>query len=70
MTEADYAESWAWVHFLLQTTPERRQFLQRYMQSLRKDQALDPLSAQLTRAEDDCERKLVEHLSGLDQRLR
>ena len=24
MTQADYAESWAWVHFLLETTPERR----------------------------------------------
>ena len=27
MTQIDYAESWAWVHFLLETTPQRRQLL-------------------------------------------
>jgi hypothetical protein len=70
MTQADYAESWAWVHFLLETTPERRQLLQRQLQALRKDQALDPLSVQVNRAEPDCERKLIEYVAGLGKGLR
>ncbi len=31
MTQQDYAECWAWVHFLLHTTSERRALLQQYL---------------------------------------
>ena len=35
MTQDDYAESWAWAHWLLETDPRRRALLQQYLQALR-----------------------------------
>lgn len=34
LSQRDYAESWAWVHFLLHSTPESRQVLLDYLQTL------------------------------------
>lgn len=36
MQRADYQESWAWVHYLLQGTPDGPQLLTEYLQSLNK----------------------------------
>jgi hypothetical protein len=47
MTQRDYAESWAWVHFLLETTPERRRLLHAYLDELRDNGSAPPLSARL-----------------------
>jgi len=44
MTQLDYAEAWAWVYFLLQTEPARRELLQQYIATLRKDPNPPPLS--------------------------
>jgi len=35
LSQRDYAECWAWVHFMLNSTPEARSVLLTYMQSLR-----------------------------------
>ncbi len=35
MTETDYAESWAWVHWMLETEPIRRTLLQEYLAEVR-----------------------------------
>ena len=35
MTQADYQESWAWVHFMLHSSPETREVLLGYLQELR-----------------------------------
>lgn len=34
LSQRDYAESWAWIHFLLHSTPESRQVLLDYLQTL------------------------------------
>ena len=70
MNQADYAESWAWVHFLLETTPERLQFMRHYLQRLVRAEEMEPLSNQLRQLHLDYERKLVEHLTALNQSLR
>lgn len=65
MNQIDYAEAWTWVHFLLETTPERRQLLHAYLQSLRQDEVVGPLSPRLREMHLDYERKLVDYLTGL-----
>jgi hypothetical protein len=66
MNQLDYAEAWAWVHFLLETTPERQQVLRAHLQALRPEGAPEPLSARLRTVHLDYERKLVEHLAWLE----
>jgi len=47
MTADDYAESWAWVHFLLHSRPEHAELLRAYLIELRRDGATTPLSLRL-----------------------
>ncbi len=51
MTQDHYAEAWAWVHWLLHTTPARRRVLQEYLADLRRDGGSAPLSRRLAAAE-------------------
>ena len=47
MSQQDYAEAWLWTHWLLATTPARREFLQKYIAKLRRDGTASPLSIPL-----------------------
>lgn len=69
MTQADYAESWAWVHFLLETSPERQELLRRYLHSLGKSQPRESLSDALSRTDAHYVEKLREHLAVQRQAL-
>ena len=71
LTQDHYAEAWCWVHWLLETSPERRAILQDTLTDLQRDPAAAPLSVRLARTEgglaaarDD----LVDHLLQLEQR--
>jgi hypothetical protein len=68
LTQAQYAESWAWVHFLLETRPERAAALREYLAALRQRGAAEPLSARLARIEPDPAQALVAHVAELSQR--
>jgi hypothetical protein len=65
MNQRDYAESWAWVHILLRTTPARRELLQTYLAELRHGKRPGPLSARLAEKHVEPERTLVEYLQSL-----
>jgi hypothetical protein len=65
MTQLDYAEAWAWAHFLLETTPERQQLLRAYLQSLQQEGVPEPVSTKLRGLHLDYERKLVDYLAWL-----
>ncbi len=68
LSQLDYAESWAWVHFLLESTPERRQVLQAYLQTLTTQAEAGQLSTRvLTGAPGQAEQQLVEHVGRLRQ---
>jgi hypothetical protein len=69
MTQDDYAQSWAWVHFLLESSPQRLQVLHNYLQSLAKSPHRAPLSESLRRADPQCEQNLIDHLAVLRQSL-
>ena len=40
MTYDDYAEAWSWVHFLIESKPERLDLLRGYLADLRRNGAL------------------------------
>ncbi|MCC6125107.1 MAG: DUF1570 domain-containing protein [Pirellulales bacterium] len=62
MTLEDYAEAWAWVHFLLENRPEYREILRGYLADLRRDGKAEPLSTRLAAAIPRAENAMVEHL--------
>jgi hypothetical protein len=65
MTLEDYAEAWAWVHFLLEDRPEYREVLCRYVADLRRDGATSPLSIRLNAVAPQAENVMVEHLKKI-----
>lgn len=65
MTLDDYAESWAWVHFLLESHPRHRQMLGAYLAELRQFGSASPMAVRLAEAVDRPEDALVEHVRRL-----
>lgn len=65
MTQIDYAESWAWVHWLLNSTPENRLTLQNYLQALRRDGTAEPLSRVVHRTVQDPPGLLMRRIQGM-----
>jgi hypothetical protein len=68
MTQVEYAEAWLWVHFLLQTTRDRRVLLQNYLTELRRSATGPPFSQILYHAQPQAEIALVGHLEVLATR--
>lgn len=66
MSQDDYAESWAWVHWLMESQPRRLEALRRYFADLRRDGAATPLSARLAAMPDNPNAALVEHVRRLE----
>jgi len=62
MSQDDYAEAWAWVHFLLHTRPEYRDLLRRYLFELRRDGQAEPISLRLRQKGGDTGAALIEHI--------
>ncbi len=62
MTQHDYAEAWAWTHFLLEGDPDYGRLLHEYLVALRRHGLADPLSERLGRRLADPEAALVEHI--------
>lgn len=65
LTQDEYAEAWAWVHFLLESRPETDALLKAYFADLRRDGHSEPISARLQRIEPAASQALVEHVRGL-----
>jgi hypothetical protein len=65
MTQEQYAESWAWVHMLLETPLERELILPRYLDDLRREGASTSISARLRQHVPDPESMLVAHVGEL-----
>ena len=65
MNQDDYAQSWAWVHFLLESSPENAQLLCLYLGDLRRGGATEPMSVRLQRALGQPQVLLREHIRSL-----
>ena len=61
MTQQDYAEAWAWVHFLLESDVDKTNLLTDYLADLQQGTTI-PLSAHLSRRLAGPELALAEHL--------
>lgn len=65
MIQDDYAESWAWAHFLLHSRLEHRELVQGYLKELRREGSAEPLSLRLGRMLPEPEAALVAYLRQL-----
>ncbi len=63
MGPRDYRESWAWVHFLLNGSPEGKTALLAYLNDLRHGGDVSPLSKRLAASLEDPVPGLVAHIS-------
>jgi hypothetical protein len=77
LEQADYAEAWGWVYFLLESDAARRELLTTYLADLRERGRVEPLSVRLASHHVEPERTLAEFLATLqvdsaiaDRRLR
>lgn len=69
MQQADYAESWGWVYFMLHAEAGHRPVLTRYLADLRDRGRIEPLSQRLADEHLEPERTLTEYLSSLQAEL-
>jgi hypothetical protein len=60
---------WAWVHYLLETSPRHQQLLRDHLQALIKSTPHAPLSDELERLDPRCAERLAEHLALLRHSL-
>jgi glycosyltransferase involved in cell wall biosynthesis len=65
MTQLDYAEAWAWIHWLMETDPARRQILHGYLEELRTAGVIPPFSVRLHGWYPQPDPLLVGHLRAL-----
>ena len=68
MSQDHYAEAWCWVHWMLHTTPARREILQDYLADLRRDGKTAPLPLRLVRTEGSmtaCSAAVKAHVEAL-----
>jgi hypothetical protein len=66
MEKPEYRESWAWVHFMLHSTPGARKVLQEYLQALRTNPAPGPLLPKLKEAVPEPDQALEDHLGQIE----
>lgn len=64
MTLLDYAESWLWVHYLMESAPERMDWLRGHIHQLQHRGVARPLSDRLATSEQT----LIAHLKSLGER--
>lgn len=68
MQQADYAQAWGWVYFLLHAQPEDRELLTSYLADLRDEGKVGPLSARITARHPEPNRALANFLATLDDK--
>ena len=65
MDQRDYAESWAWVYFMLHSPPERRELLTGYLADCTPSGAASRFRCDWRRCNAEPERPLTEYLATL-----
>jgi hypothetical protein len=68
MTEVDYGEAWAWVHWMLQTDPVHKSLLYEYLADLRRTGTPMPLSLYVRRLGGDPEHDVFDYVAWLNNR--
>jgi hypothetical protein len=63
----EYQEAWAWVHFMLHSTPAARQALVSYMADLRDEKSPTRISVRLRQTAPEFNAQFAEHLASLEK---
>ncbi|QDT44874.1 hypothetical protein Pan241w_49900 [Gimesia alba] len=66
MQRVDYQEAWAWVHFMLNSTPETRDTLLEYLAELKTNNNPEELSARLPRDIPGVDQRFVNYVASLN----
>jgi len=66
MEKPEYREAWAWVHFMLRSSPETRKVLLGHLQALRLNPNPGPLLPKLREVTPNPDEALAEHLAGIE----
>tara|TARA_R110002095_G_scaffold203734_2_gene185924 strand:- start:12804 stop:13676 length:873 start_codon:yes stop_codon:yes gene_type:complete len=66
MQRVDYQEAWAWVHFMLNSTPETRDTLLEYLAELKTNSKPEELSARLPRDIPGVDERFVNYVASLN----
>ena len=69
LTQVDYAESWLWVHFLINHSEATRNLLNGQLEILRSNAAADPMEPKIRGVVTGFEERLIEHLRDLARNL-
>jgi hypothetical protein len=67
MDQLDYAESWLWVHFLVESSPIGLTLLQDQLARLRMSAETRPLGEFVDKQMPEAANQLVEHLHQLER---
>ena len=67
LQQMDYAEAWAWIHFMLLHSVESKKVLTDYLADLRHSKSPKLISKRLREVIPDFERRFISHLQGLRQ---
>lgn len=65
MQRTDYQEAWAWMHYLLHSSPETRDVLVGYLHDLRTEARPAPLSTRLKKALPQFEPRFLSYVGSL-----
>lgn len=65
MNQRDYAESWAWVYFMLHSPPEKRELLTNYLADLRAKGSAQTISVRLAALKVSPEEPLTKYIATL-----
>ncbi|MCA9005553.1 MAG: DUF1570 domain-containing protein [Planctomycetaceae bacterium] len=66
MQRVDYQEAWAWVHFMLNSTPETKDTLLEYLAELRSNEKPEVLSARLPRNIPGVDERFLNYVASLN----
>ncbi|MCH9654695.1 MAG: DUF1570 domain-containing protein [Planctomycetes bacterium] len=66
MQRVDYQEAWAWVHFMLNGTPETKDTLLEYLAELKTNEEPEALSARLPRDIPGVDQRFVSYVASLN----
>jgi hypothetical protein len=65
MGQTEYAEAWAWMHWLFNSTPQNRELARQYFAALRERRGTEPLEVMIQRQNPDAAAELMKHLQSL-----
>ncbi|HBH51478.1 MAG TPA: hypothetical protein DDY91_06245, partial [Planctomycetaceae bacterium] len=66
MARADYREAWAWVHFMMHSSPDTRQVLLEYLQELRTNPNPGPLRDRLVTIAPHLDQRMLGYVASLN----